>query len=79
MTDTSENLSMNTLALIFSSGQQDQFGRTWPLAVFGTTHNGRSVTVTRNVRPSVYHVRRVLAMAEDWKMTNLHVGPDCCG
>lgn len=80
MTDTTTTqLSMDIKALIFRAGQQDQFGRTWPLAVFGRTRDGRSVTVQRNVRASVQDVASVLERAESWGMTHVTVGYDSCG
>jgi hypothetical protein len=77
--DSSDNVSMETKALIFRSGQQDEFGRIHPLAVFGRTRNGYSVTVSRNVRPFLTSVRAVLRSAEMSGMTHLSVGPDLCG
>jgi hypothetical protein len=72
-------LDMNTLALIFTAGQPDEFGRTSPLTVYGRTTEGYSRVVTRNVRPRVEAVQKVFDMAEGWGMTNIHAGYDLCG
>lgn len=79
MYETSEDISMDTKALIFREGQQDQFGRVFPLAIFGRTHDGRCITAQRNVFPSLFAVRSALQCAEAYKMTHLTVGIDACG
>ncbi len=72
-------MDMDTKALIFTAGQPDQFGRTWPLAVFATTRDHRSICLSRNVSPHVQAVQHHLDMAEQLQMTNVHVGWDTCG
>lgn len=76
--ETSQNVSMDTLALIFKNGMVDRYGRVWPLAIFGRTHDGRDITAMRNVMPSLFAVRKALASLEG-SMTHLQVGPDVCG
>jgi hypothetical protein len=77
--DSSTQITEATEALIFQSGQADSVGRTWPLAVFGRTHDGRSITAQRNVQPSLHAVAAVLASCEASGMTHLTVGADLCG
>ena len=77
--ETADNISTDTLALIFREGQPDQFGRIGPLAIFGRTRAGYCTTWTRNVRPSLYCVREQLAAAQSCGMTHLTVSLDLCG
>ena len=72
-------MDMDTKALIFEAGQQDQFGRWSVLAVYGTTHAGRSVCAARNVRPTTTDVQMQLDSCERMKMTKVHVSYDSCG
>lgn len=72
-------MDIDTKALIFTAGQQDQFGRVSPLAVYGTTRTGRSICVTRNVSPHVAPVQMVLDSCEAAEMTNVYVTYDSCG
>jgi len=72
-------MDMDTKALIFTAGQPDQFGRTWPLAIYGTTRDHRSICLSRNISPHVQPVQAYLDMAEESGMTNVHVGYDTCG
>jgi len=72
-------MDMASKALIFTAGQQDQFGRTWPLAIYATTRTHRSICLARNVPPHVQPVQDYLDSAEDAGMTNVHVGYDSCG
>jgi len=72
-------LDLDTLSLIFTAGQQDQFGGASALAVYGRTKAGRSICITRNINPSVESVSRVVFRAEDDGMTNIHVSYDSCG
>lgn len=77
--DTSAEVTMDTKALIFRDGQVDEFGRVWPLALFGRTHDGRSRTLQRNIHPSLHSVRSALRRAESSSCTHLEIGGDGCG
>ena len=72
-------MDMATKALIFTAGQQDQFGRTWPLAIYGTTRAGRSICLSRNISPHVAAVQSYLDSAEQMQMRDVHVVYDTCG
>ncbi|WP_441964831.1 hypothetical protein [Mycolicibacterium houstonense] len=72
-------MTMDIKALIFQAGQPDQFGRTWPLAVYATTRTHRSICLARNVSPHVQAVQAQLDSAERSEMTNVHVSYDSCG
>lgn len=72
-------MDMNTKALIFTAGQQDQFGRISPLAVYATTRTRRSICLARNVPPHVQPVQAILDSAIASGMTNIHVSYDTCG
>jgi hypothetical protein len=72
-------MDMDTKALIFTAGQQDRFGRVWPLAVYATTRDHRSICLSRNVSPHVEAVQAELDSAEQLGMTNVHVSYDSCG
>ncbi len=50
-------MDMDTKALIFTAGQQDRFGRVWPLAVYGTSPARYSICLARNVSPHVHAVQ----------------------
>lgn len=72
-------LTMDVKALIFANGQQDQFGRVWPLAVFGRNPKGYVVTIARNVYPSLTAVAAVVT-ANVWNgFTHITVSGDSCG
>lgn len=70
---------MDTKALIFTAGQQDRFGRVWPLAVYGTSPARYSICLAQNVSPHVHAVQAQLDSAERLGMTNVHVTYDVCG
>jgi len=72
-------MDTDTKALIFTAGQPDEFGRTWPLAVYGTTRTRRSICLARNVTPHVHAVQAQLDSAEQLGITNVHVSYDSCG
>lgn len=72
-------MDMDTKALIFQAGQQDQYGRVWPLAVYGRTRQGYSRCLARNVAPHVEPVQKQLDYAESMGCTNIHVTYDSCG
>ena len=66
-------MDMNTKALIFTAGQQDPFGRVWPLAVYATTRTRRAICLARNVPPHVQPVQNILDSAIASEITDIHV------
>lgn len=70
-------LDRDTLALIAKASTPDDFGRTSPLAVYGTNPKGHVLNIARNVHPTVESVTRILDAHRYW--TDLHVTYDLCG
>lgn len=70
-------LDPDTIALIDKASTPDEFGRTSPLAVYGTNPKGHVLNIARNLQPTVESVTRILDAHSGW--TDLHVTYDLCG